>query len=967
MKKILMTLVLAPMMAMALELSPLFAPEAIAKYKVKADADDAEAQFLYAWALSMGATPGIHDSAAAFDYAKKAAGQGFEWAYHLVGLGYAEGWNGSSNAVDAAVWYGKFFTWAKPAAEKGNAWAQLQLGECYERGFGIEKDPKEAVKWYRKAAEQGCAIAQAKLSECYGLGKGVERDENEEQKWERKAAEQGEYSSQVNLGIAYGNGYYGERDPVEAVKWYRKAAEQGFVQAQCLLGLCYRRGIGVATNHAEAVKWYRMAAGAGDRGASYRLWLYYVNGEGVEKNLTEAVKWYAKMAKNDWQPLGDYLNTDELYANMIGEKEQADNMQKLYDSLVALGKGLKDCSPEVKAYYEKDLSFAKGKLEQEKIKPLAGVRRARSKPEKTPEPELKEDVDGFTWSYRVSDTWSCRARKKVATITSASPKLIGDVTIPLTLGGVPVMEIGNDAFRNCEKLTSVTFPPSVETIGWHAFMDCSSLASVSIPAGVRWILPGAFSGCKSLKAITVSEENEQYVSKDGVVFGKEMKTLVCYPSGISGEYVVPSGVKKIDSNAFAGCSGLTSIVISDSVREIEEGALSGCQGLVSISVDPANKRYASQDGVLFDKDMKTVVRCPGGLSGAYAIPTGVTSIGRFAFGSCRKLTAVTIPASVTAIGWHAFGSCQKLTAVTIPAGVINIGGRAFYGCDGLESVTISSDLTNVVKSAFRRDGKFLPSTNGMTTVVFEKSGVNMNAIERRVGRSCDSSLRARRLQRQQQAQAAAAKRQNEQAATAAERQTQAEQEKAQREAERAEQRRQRRQLQAIQEELKRVREQKAAAVAGKGDSATAGRTSNASTSGVNAVVQKLQGCDFLLNKDFKKNAKFYLCLFSASWCGPCRREMPRIAKIYAEMLKDDPDIELIHFSRDQNDEKALAWAKKHDVKFPVVKPKGGNPLDLQCNGIPHLFIIKANGVLLKEGHPASLFTEEKLRELKAGK
>ena len=119
-----------------------------------------------------------------------------------------------------------------------------------------------------------------------------------------------------------------------------------------------------------------------------------------------------------------------------------------------------------------------------------------------------------------------------------------------------------------------------------------------------------------------------------------------------------------------------------------------------------------------------------------------------------------------------------------------------------------------------------------------------------------------------------------------------------------------------------------------------------------------------MNQEFKKKAKVYLCLFSASWCPPCRREMPRIAKTYAETLKDDPDIELIHFSRDQNDDKALAWAKEHDVKFPVVKPKGGNPLDLHTRGIPHLFIVRDDGTLLEEGHPMRLFTDEKLRALK---
>lgn len=132
----------------------------------------------------------------------------------------------------------------------------------------------------------------------------------------------------------------------------------------------------------------------------------------------------------------------------------------------------------------------------------------------------------------------------------------------------------------------------------------------------------------------------------------------------------------------------------------------------------------------------------------------------------------------------------------------------------------------------------------------------------------------------------------------------------------------------------------------------------------NVVAEKLQGCKFLVNGQVKQKAKVYLCLFSASWCPPCRAEMPQIAKTYAEMLKDDPDIELVHFSRDREESKAMDWAKKHDVKFPVVRYDGGNPLDLHCNGIPHLFIVKDDGALLEEGHPMRLFTEAKLRALK---
>lgn len=50
-----------------------------------------------------------------------------------------------------------------------------------------------------------------------------------------------------------------------------------------------------------------------------------------------------------------------------------------------------------------------------------------------------------------------------------------------------------------------------------------------------------------------------------------------------------------------------------------------------------------------------------------------------------------------------------------------------------------------------------------------------------------------------------------------------------------------------------------------------------------------------------------------------------------------------------------------------MKPHGGNPLDLHTRGIPHLFIVKADGTLLEEGHPMRIFNEEKFRELKERK
>ena len=75
-----------------------------------------------------------------------------------------------------------------------------------------------------------------------------------------------------------------------------------------------------------------------------------------------------------------------------------------------------------------------------------------------------------------------------------------------------------------------------------------------------------------------------------------------------------------------------------------------------------------------------------------AIPDSVTIIGYYAFENCTDLTSVTIGNSVTSIGNYAFYNCTGLTSVTIPDSVTSIGGYAFYNCKALTSVTIPTAL-----------------------------------------------------------------------------------------------------------------------------------------------------------------------------------------------------------------------------------------------------------------------------------
>ena len=95
--------------------------------------------------------------------------------------------------------------------------------------------------------------------------------------------------------------------------------------------------------------------------------------------------------------------------------------------------------------------------------------------------------------------------------------------------------------------------------------------------------------------------------------------------------------------------------------------------------------------MLFNKDLSTLVQCPGGKAGEYAIPNSVASIGSDAFYHCNLLTTIEIPNSVTNIGANTFGYCIALTSVKIPNSVASLGSNAFYGCRALASVYYNTD------------------------------------------------------------------------------------------------------------------------------------------------------------------------------------------------------------------------------------------------------------------------------------
>lgn len=308
------------------------------------------------------------------------------------------------------------------------------------------------------------------------------------------------------------------------------------------------------------------------------------------------------------------------------------------------------------------------------------------------------EVDGIC--YNITGDNTVEVTYKVQYFPSYS----GKVNLPETVTNegrtYSVKAIGDYAFYNCLGLTSVTISEGVTKIGIYAFNNCIGLTSLTISSSISEIGEYVFDGCFSLESISVVESNEVFASIDGVLYTKDIKTLVKCPGGKSGSFTIPKGVNEIGKHAFYACSNILSVSIPSSVTEIGVRAFGSCTGLESINVDESNEVFASIDGVLYTKDIKTLIQCPGGKAGVFSIPEGVTEIGEEAFRVCGDIVSVIIPEGVTSIGNWAFQDCKSLISVTIPDGVVEIGNGAFYGCGSLLSVAIPEGITEIGEYTF---------------------------------------------------------------------------------------------------------------------------------------------------------------------------------------------------------------------------------------------------------------------------
>ena len=146
-----------------------------------------------------------------------------------------------------------------------------------------------------------------------------------------------------------------------------------------------------------------------------------------------------------------------------------------------------------------------------------------------------------------------------------------------------VTSIGHSAFPNCDNMISITIPNSVISIGGNVFFRCISLISINIPKSVTNIALQTFWYCQNLTSIDVEIENNNYTSENGVLFNKDKTTLIFYPEGKIGSYVISNSTTSIEYCAFESCNNLTSITIPKSVISIGKFAFSNCFSLTTMT------------------------------------------------------------------------------------------------------------------------------------------------------------------------------------------------------------------------------------------------------------------------------------------------------------------------------------------------------------------------------------------------
>ena len=287
----------------------------------------------------------------------------------------------------------------------------------------------------------------------------------------------------------------------------------------------------------------------------------------------------------------------------------------------------------------------------------------------------------------------------------------GSMVIPssITYNGTTysVTSIGENAFNNCNNLTSIAIPDGVTSIGRCAFYRCTKLTSLTLPDSLTTMGDSAFAYNK----IT------SIVIPDSV---KILSSKVFYQCTNLTTVSLPANLKRINASAFSHCSSLNNVVIPEHVTAIGDYAFSNCTSLVTISLPDSsditwgNNMFSGCTNLPVYDNIRYADKYLIGVTGSkvetsYEIREETRWIAPYAFSNCTELKSISIPKNVTNLEETTFGTRNHIAWDTVTINSNAIVSKTYSASHSLTSIfkgvhlfKIGDDVRKIGDYAFCR-------------------------------------------------------------------------------------------------------------------------------------------------------------------------------------------------------------------------------------------------------------------------
>ena len=253
-----------------------------------------------------------------------------------------------------------------------------------------------------------------------------------------------------------------------------------------------------------------------------------------------------------------------------------------------------------------------------------------------------------------------------------------------------VTEIRTSAFRNCVSLKSAALGDGLKTLGRLAFADCTALEKVSIGGGLEAISQRAFEGCSALALVEVKDINAFAAIAFADVSANPLSLAGKLACGGEEVAALTLNAPVIADRAFYGCTGITSLSLSDAVLSVGENAFFGCSALSEVSfgtkiASVGADAFAECAAVERVKITDIAAWCKILFTNSASNPLTLAEELHL---NDTLVTSLVIPDGVTEIKDYAFKDYKRLMSVFVSDGVKKIGNLAFAGCSGVQVLSV---------------------------------------------------------------------------------------------------------------------------------------------------------------------------------------------------------------------------------------------------------------------------------------